>query len=457
MRTRGRCGAIAVTLAVCALVVGAFGGGAAARRGAVVASPSGSFADPAGDAAAPDVTTVTIAGDPTNGTFEVSVTAAGMFAIDPALEPDMDVFLNTDRDEETGSGSGCEYDLVFRVAPGGTVWSIDRWDGDAWRQTARSSTMSFTAGGDVLTWRFSKADIGDATGFDFWLASAIYDSAGYMTAEDLGPADGWWTYDPAATPASYSDPAGDAGAPDVTSVEMSGDPVSGTFEVSVTAVGLSAMDRALEPDVRVYLDIDRDDRTGSSSGCEYSLVFWKTPDGTSWYVYHWTDDGWEASTKSSTMSFTLRGDVLTWRFGKADIGNATGFAFWISSLTFGEYDVLAEDVAPDEGRWQYALPVVKPVIRAPKASPAKPAAGKRLTVAFPVVRSDNGKPLTIGKMVCDPSVQGKVISHAESFAKGVARLTFTVPKGAKGKLLKVKVTIKAAGRSATRIATFRVR
>ena len=60
-------------------------------------------------------------------------------------------------------------------------------------------------------------------------------------------------------------------------------------------------------------------------------------------------------------------------------------------------------------------------------------------------------------MICDPSIQGKVIRHAEQFTNGVARLAFTIPKNAKGKLLTVRLTIKLGGQSATKIATFRVK
>ena len=47
-----------------------------------------------------------------------------------------------------------------------------------------------------------------------------------------------------------------------------------------------------------------------------------------------------------------------------------------------------------------------------------PPAGKRFTVSFRVTRSDTGKPLTLGKMICDPSIAGKAIAHAESFRPG---------------------------------------
>lgn len=98
----------------------------------------------------------------------------------------------------------------------------------------------------------------------------------------------------------------------------------------------------------------------------------------------------------------------------------------------------------------------KPVIGKPVAVPGQPLAGKRFTVSFKVTRSDTGAALTTGKMICDPSVAGQVLRHAESFKGGTARLSFVVPANAAGKLLKVKVTIKAGGKSATKVATFSV-
>jgi hypothetical protein len=103
-----------------------------------------------------------------------------------------------------------------------------------------------------------------------------------------------------------------------------------------------------------------------------------------------------------------------------------------------------------------ALVVGKPVIAKPVTIPAKPVAGKPFAVSFKVTRSDTGTRLLAGRMICDPSIGGKVIRHVESFRFGTARVSFVVPKGAANALLKVKVAIKAAGGSATRVASLRV-
>jgi hypothetical protein len=112
--------------------------------------------------------------------------------------------------------------------------------------------------------------------------------------------------------------------------------------------------------------------------------------------------------------------------------------------------------APTAGGTGQSQAKFKPVIAKPVAVPAKPLAGKPFTVSFKVTRSDTGTSLLRGTMICDPSVSGKVIRHAESFRAGTARLSFVIPADAGGKLLKVKVTIKVQGGSATRVATFGV-
>jgi hypothetical protein len=101
--------------------------------------------------------------------------------------------------------------------------------------------------------------------------------------------------------------------------------------------------------------------------------------------------------------------------------------------------------------------VVRPVLGKPVAAPAKPVAGKRFTFLLRVTRSDTGAPLLTGKMDCAPTVVGKLLTHTDSFKAGKARLSFVVPKTAKGKLLKVRIAITASGRTAGHTYSYAVR
>jgi len=84
-------------------------------------------------------------------------------------------------------------------------------------------------------------------------------------------------------------------------------------------------------------------------------------------------------------------------------------------------------------------------------------AGKTFSANFHVFRSDNGAKLLTGTMSSAPSVNGKVIyPHYEKFQNGIASVRVTIPANAKGKVLKVPVTIKLGNESFTHTATFQI-
>jgi hypothetical protein len=53
-------------------------------------------------------------------------------------------------------------------------------------------------------------------------------------------------------------------------------------------------------------------------------------------------------------------------------------------------------------------------------------------------------------------VGGKAIGHTQSFRRGIAHVALVVTASAGGKALRVAVTIKSGGQTATKIATFTV-
>jgi hypothetical protein len=213
--------------------------------------------------------------------------------------------------------------------------------------------------------------------------------------------------------------------------------------------------------VSAWLDTDKNAATGSSaSGSEYVLQYYDDPtDPEHWWADgRWNGSGWDSLPATQSLGFQRSAGVLTWSFAESDIGGATSFSFYVDTRVLDAGgNVVAMDLAPDEGvKYAYdsnatktSMLFVSPTIGNAVLVPARPLAGKRVTVSFPVRWTKDGKPIAIAgaTMTCDPSIAGKVIPHAESFTGGLARLSFLVPKTAKGKTLKVKVTI--AGGSAT--------
>jgi hypothetical protein len=298
--------------------------------------------------------------------------------------------------------------------------------------------------------------------------------------------------------ATFTDPAGDAsGAPDVTGVAITGDEATGMFTVSVIATGaVPASPDGLSRRVDVWLNTDKNDSTGSTSGNEYGLDFGDDPadQRSGWDIGRWDGTAWQSVPESPTMRFAMQQSAMNWTFNKSDVGGATGFAVYVSTATYDAADkLIARDFAPNGGRWVFDLSgpsttmttFLTPVVGKPVTVPATATAGKRLTISFPVTRTDVGgkaTPLTSGTIVGAPTIAGRAIRHTESFTQGVARISFVVPTTAKGKRLTVKVTIKAPssrgedaisfdvatgymgivatrsiGQSTTRVATFLVR
>ena len=97
-----------------------------------------------------------------------------------------------------------------------------------------------------------------------------------------------------------------------------------------------------------------------------------------------------------------------------------------------------------------------PMVAVPVASPTLAVAGSTFTVNHAVTTGDTGAVLMAGHMICDPSVQGVVLHHAEYFVGGTAGLRFKIPADAGGKLLKVHVTITLRNKTYTRVSYFHI-
>jgi hypothetical protein len=269
---------------------------------------------------------------------------------------------------------------------------------------------------------------------------------------------------------SFTDPAGDAtgNAPDITAVQVSNDN-GGQILFQLTVANLTPKSIML-----LSLDTDKNAATGAH-GFEYELAWVSFAEGSDWMIQRWDGSNW-VDTGESTVRGGTTPTGVEFTINKSDLGGTSGFAFKVLAARFDGDTVTGMDMAPDGvANWTYDLTtppppaptptptppapapkVVKPVFGTATTVPAKLVAGKKVVFTLAVTRSDTGAPLTTGKMICDPSYQGIVIKHAEAFTGGTAKLVFTVPKAAKGKLLKVKVTIVNGKQSATKVATYKV-
>jgi hypothetical protein len=258
---------------------------------------------------------------------------------------------------------------------------------------------------------------------------------------------------------TFSDPSGDAaGAPDITNVAVTGDAASGTITFTATAAGLALPSAdGSERSVDLWLNRDRNDATGSSSGNEYDLYFWTDstdPTQWSWDIANFANGAWQEMPQTATMHVGGSGNQFVFQLNKSDLGGATSFDIYATSTTFdANGNLVAHDSAPDGERWVYDITgpsrtlttFVTPTIGTPVLVPAKPVAGKRLTVSLPVSVSGGlkGTTLTAGNIVGTASVADKPVAHTTSLQGGNAKVSFVVPKTAKGKTAKVTVTVTA--------------
>ena len=255
--------------------------------------------------------------------------------------------------------------------------------------------------------------------------------------------------------ARYLDPTGDAvdGELDISVVSFDLDRSSGQVTLSFTVSGFDAASWDGRPrNVQVYV---------SSRGAQLALRVEGGAQDLQVWVGHPSSTSWQFEHLPPSMSFGRNGDVMTWVFNRSEIDlvEAARLLLYAQIPDRPTNTWRITDRAPDTGSWSYGLVEatnVSAVFLPPLTFPTKPAVGKRFTFAMRVKRSDNGEALTTGTMACNPSVSGVVLKHSESFADGLVRLSFIVPKTARGKLVKIRVTIRTGARSATRTVSYKV-
>jgi hypothetical protein len=395
----------AVVTGLIVAVLGVFLTGAARAPVSHAATTPAVFTDTVGDSGgAADIQDVTLSD--TGGVVTFTIHAPG-FVHSPADggETAIAAWFDTDKDLATGDFEGADYGLVTLIDDSGAhqlFLKLDEASAKWVEITSPTMTYSADAVADTYSFTFGSADFGNAAAFDFYVRSSTW--AG---GTDIAPSPGedWWTYE-----LTQQAPSGDYTIPR---------PIWQLFDGSM------------------YLFADGE--------------------------YHQISQAQFTMFGLSTQAFFLVGELY------APVGApATDEQVQVMEQEYVQAlnDMGVEATVPSVKLPAPSAPpapapapaaVESPVINVPLTLPATPKAGKVFTVSFPITSSLTGQKLATGTMICDPQVKGKVIKHDEHFTNGKATLRFTIPATAKGKLLKVHLTMVLGNQSTTRVTTFLVR
>ena len=253
--------------------------------------------------------------------------------------------------------------------------------------------------------------------------------------------------------ASFSDPAGDAGAaPDVTTVNVANDDAGAiTFRIGIANRAVFGPDDA----VGVLIDTDGKEDAEGNLTFEYLLAY--SDEGAQFLA--WDGDSWQRVPPFVLHRFSggYASGVLTFTVNQMDLANTQNALFYVHGITSGE----AFDDAPDgDIVWKYD--VVSPSLAVLAFAPPKTAAVGQPLVAGMTVR---GATPATGRVVCTGRIGTRSVAGrgdwfriiAGPFQKATPRCTWTPPRGTNGKLLRATITVSQSGLQVTRSFSVRIR
>lgn len=251
----------------------------------------------------------------------------------------------------------------------------------------------------------------------------------------------------------YPDPIGDSrSAPDISGVSVTSAP-DGLILFRINTVNLPS-----PADVRIFLllDTDMNEATGEPDTLGGDFIFMVDESDQTYGFARWDGTEW-ADTPYSTVNVSSSPRGVTISINRSELGNTTGFNFWTRSI-LGEFLAGEHDDAPDDGTWNYFLeaggPRIDSVLVATNPG-LGPKAGKPFTVTPAGLRIPNtGAPPILPQpdsYRCAATLAGKPVVGA-----GTGRCTWKVPKKARGKQVRVVLTVTYQGATKSISLMYRV-
>ena len=266
---------------------------------------------------------------------------------------------------------------------------------------------------------------------------------------------------------NYSDPAGDAGVgTDIVGITVGND-AAGAISMRIATATTVPFNHAL----LVFVDADKNPSTGGD-GDEF--ILFGLPIGTLFLAWNGSTF---VETSPSSFRFSSAGTTSTFAISRADLGNTSGFNFFVASASIDPPNFIPRDTA---GSFTYDLAFTQcangkdddgdgkvdgqdlgcssatddnesddPVnirLGKPMVVPGKPKAGRTVVVSASTTRVETGEPLGSAVIACSARSAGKAIRGTGSLVNGRAQCTYRLPATSKGKLVagELRVTYKTA-------------
>jgi hypothetical protein len=254
-------------------------------------------------------------------------------------------------------------------------------------------------------------------------------------------------------PRTFADEIGDAGtAADIASLWVSND-LDGNYLVNTTfATPITPVSNYI-----VYVDLDRNPKTGSPGGAEFSIGHCRG----AFLVSRWDGSQWVPSKTRAYESIAPDRKFLGFRFAKAGVGGDEDFDVYAISRRMDASD--DEDDAPEGTTNLHYTPSSRVTIEKTVTLQGAARSGGYWTVALQARRSDTGQPLESGGLItCTGAGGGARLPIALStFGPGLRKIgmaeyamcIFRIGKGLRGRPLRATVKVSYRGTTLTQSFT----
>lgn len=242
------------------------------------------------------------------------------------------------------------------------------------------------------------------------------------------------------------DPVGD-GEPDITGVAV-GSNASG----AITFVVQLANRRELSDNEYVFVLVDSD-QNASTGEPPYGVDFLLQLEKGGASVFRWDGVDFVDAQSRTVYGYAFNGFRLS--VNKADLGVSTGpIRFWVESQAGERWDEAPNDAIVT---YQPSTNPIRLSIAQFAFQPKTVAVGKRFVVGMQVHRSDLDELSSAGLVRCTAKYGKKAIKVTAVFPEDIAGCVGVAPKAAKGKVIKVTLTLELDGQRVSRTASIKVR